>query len=208
MRSVSVKSLTLLSVSGLILLLAGCNTDNVKTAEADEATKYKVQLAHARNLQATPTTIPTQPTGKTRSQAKASNVKPVTLLDRAVSVAQEQRGIKYRFGGESPKTGFDCSGLTQFAFAHGAGVVLPRTAAAQYETAMKIPAEKAMKGDLVFFATRGKRIGHVGIYLGNNKFFHAPSSGKRVREEPLEGYWAKRLVGFGRIPAACKPAYS
>jgi Cell wall-associated hydrolases (invasion-associated proteins) len=114
----------------------------------------------------------------------------------------------YRFGGESPQTGFDCSGLTQFAFGQGAGVSLPRTAAAQYDAAIKVPRASATKGDLVFFNTRGRKVGHVGIYLGDNKFVHAPRTGKAITTEKLEGYWGQRIVGFGRIPGACRPAMS
>lgn len=209
MRSVSVKSLTLLSMGSAMLLLAGCNSEHVKTADAEQTDNYKVQLAHAKNLQATPTPIPASfSQTKATADKDATPKQDVTLIDRAVWVAQKQQGIKYRFGGTSPTTGFDCSGFTQFAFGQGAGVDLPRTAAAQYDAAVKISKAEASKGDLVFFATRGRKIGHVGIYLGNNKFVHAPSSGKRIETEELAGYWGKRLVGFGRIPGACKPAYS
>lgn len=91
----------------------------------------------------------------------------------------------------------------------GAGVVLPRTAADQYAVSTKVPAAQAMRGDLVFFNTsRRKRISHVGIYLGNNIFLHAPRAGKRIERAVISGYWQNRLIGFGRIPGACKiPAY-
>lgn len=210
MRSVSVKSLTLLSVGSAVLLLAGCNSENVKTSDAEQTDKYKVQLAHAKNLQATPSPIPASfsQTKVAIDKKDATSKQEVSLIDRAVWVAQKQQGIRYRFGGTSPATGFDCSGLTQFAYGQGAGVDLPRTAAAQYDAAVKISKAEASKGDLVFFSTRGRKIGHVGIYLGDNKFIHAPSSGKRIETAELAGYWGKRLVGFGRIPGACKPAYS
>ncbi|MEB4590412.1 C40 family peptidase [Candidatus Thiothrix sp. Deng01] len=142
------------------------------------------------------------------SRIPVDSSKEVTLLDRAAWVAQKQQGKMYRFGGESPKTGFDCSGLTQFAFGEGAGVSIPRTAAEQYDASVRVSKTQAAKGDLVFFSTRGRRVGHVGIYLGDGKFVHAPRAGKAITTEKLEGYWAARLVGFGRIPGACKPAYS
>jgi cell wall-associated NlpC family hydrolase len=134
--------------------------------------------------------------------------KDVTLLDRVVWSAEKQQGKMYRFGGESPKTGFDCSGLTSYAFEQGAGVSLPRTAADQYSAAIKVSKQEASKGDLVFFRTSGKRISHVGIYLGDNKFVHAPRTGKAITTDKLDGYWAEKLAGFGRVPGACKPAYS
>jgi cell wall-associated NlpC family hydrolase len=98
--------------------------------------------------------------------------------------------------------------LTQYAFKNGAQVAIPRTAAQQYAASVKVPKAQSQKGDLVFFNTSGKRISHVGIYLGNNKFVHAPRKGRAIATDELKGYWSKRLIGFGRIPGACKPSYS
>lgn len=176
-------------------MLVGCS-ENTKTAEATKAGKYSVQLAHAKNQSASVSKVPTQ------------KKNDVTLLDRVVWNAQKQQGKMYRWGGESPVTGFDCSGLTQYAFGQGAGVSIPRTAAAQYAAAVKVPRPQANKGDLVFFNTSGKRVSHVGIYLGNDKFVHAPRTGKAITTDKLAGYWERKLVGFGRIPGACKPSYS
>lgn len=188
------KSLAWFVAGFAMAVLVGCS-ENTKTADASDSDGYVVKLAHARNGGAFVSKLPTQ--GKS-----------VTLVDRVVWNAQKQQGKMYRWGGESPQTGFDCSGLTQFAFGQGAGVSLPRTAAAQYSAAMKVSPAQATKGDLVFFRTRGSRVSHVGIYLGNNKFVHAPRTGRAITTEALEGYWAQRLVGFGRIPGACKPSMS
>lgn len=129
-------------------------------------------------------------------------------LERVAWCAIGQHGKLYCWGGNTPATGFDCSGLTQYSFRQGAGVNLPRTAAAQYAAATKIPYNQARKGDLVFFRTRGDRISHVGIYLGDNRFVHAPRTGKSITTSTLEGYWQRKLAGFGRIPGACRPRYS
>ncbi|MDX9989854.1 MULTISPECIES: C40 family peptidase [Thiothrix] len=196
MSSVSVKPLVWFACGLAVVTLAGCSSENTKTAQAQNSGKYVVQLAHARNAKAS------------FSKAPVLESNNVTLVDRVVWNAQKQQGKMYRFGGESPQTGFDCSGLTQFAFGQGAGVSLPRTAAAQYDAAVKVPRASATKGDLVFFNTRGRKVGHVGIYLGDNKFVHAPRTGKAITTEKLEGYWGQRIVGFGRIPGACRPAMS
>lgn len=129
--------------------------------------------------------------------------------ERVIRVGSSQLGKKYRWGGETPLSGFDCSGLVQYSMKTGAGVVLPRTAADQYAISTKVPSNQAMRGDLVFFNTsRHRRISHVGIYLGNNIFLHAPRAGKRIERAEIRGYWRNRLIGFGRIPGACKiPAY-
>jgi cell wall-associated NlpC family hydrolase len=196
MSSVSVKPLVLLSLGVAALLLAGCNSENVKTADAEKAQVYTAQFAHSKNTTAKVTKLP------------VSAPRDVTLLDRVVWNAEKQKGKMYRYGGESPKTGFDCSGLTQFAFGEGAGVALPRTAADQYASSVKVSKAEASKGDLVFFRTSGKRISHVGIYLGDDKFVHAPRTGRAITTDKLTGYWAQKLAGFGRVPGACKPAYS
>lgn len=136
---------------------------------------------------------------KKYKQTKKPGQTANTSHTQAIARAVRQHGKRYRMGGASPRTGFDCSGLTQYAFRQGSGIHLPRTAAAQYRASTKISRKSAHAGDLVFFQTRGRRIGHVGIYLGNGKFVHAPSPGKPVRTEALSGYWSKHLVGFGRI---------
>lgn len=142
------------------------------------------------------------------AQIPVQQAATVTLLDKVVWNAQKQQGKMYRWGGTSPVTGFDCSGLTQYAFKNGAQVAIPRTASEQYDAAVKVSREQSQKGDLVFFNTGGKRVSHVGIYLGNNKFVHAPRTGRAIATDQLKGYWAQRLIGFGRIPGACRPSYS
>lgn len=195
MSSVSVKPLVMCALGLAVAVLAGCS-ENTKTADASDSDGYVVRLAHAKNE---PTTFFKAPTSLNGS---------VSAVDRIVWNAQKQQGKMYRYGGETPQTGFDCSGLTQFAFGKGAGVALPRTAAAQYAAAVKVTEAQATKGDLVFFHTRGSRVSHVGIYLGNGKFVHAPRTGRAITTEALSGYWATKLTGFGRVPGACKPAFS
>lgn len=211
MCSVKIKLATLYTIGICAVLVSGCNSEMTKTAEATEQTKaYSVQLAQTKVLSA-PAVVRAKAAAHPAIQARKIPVeqKPqTTLLDRVVWNAQKQQGKMYRYGGESPVTGFDCSGLTQFAFGQGAGVSLPRTAAEQYRAAQKVSRSQAQKGDLVFFSTSGRRISHVGIYVGSNKFVHAPRTGRAITTESLEGYWSSRLVGFGRIPGACKPAYS
>jgi cell wall-associated NlpC family hydrolase len=195
MSSVSVKPFILCTVGLAVAVLAGCS-ENTKSADALDSDGYVVRLAHAKNA---PTVF---------SRAPTSLSGDVTTVDRVVWNAQKQQGKMYRYGGETPQTGFDCSGLTQFAFGQGAGVSLPRTAAAQYNAAMKISQDQATKGDLVFFHTHGSRVSHVGIYLGNGKFVHAPRTGRAITTEALDGYWARKLIGFGRVPGACRPSLS
>lgn len=208
--SVSAKFIATVSV-GAILSLSGCNNENTKTADSKDADNYRVQLARSKDADNHRVQLAHSkgvgPEVKPKALPVVTQKKEVSLLDRVVWNAKKQQGKMYRYGGENPKTGFDCSGLTQFAFKQGADVDLPRTAAMQYKAAQKIDKHQASKGDLVFFNTIGKRVSHVGIYLGDNKFVHAPRTGRAITTDKLEGYWAKKLVGFGRIPGACKPSY-
>jgi cell wall-associated NlpC family hydrolase len=119
-------------------------------------------------------------------------------------------GVRYRRGGNSADEGFDCSGFTRHVFESTLGLVLPRRADEQARAAGLQPVgrDELAPGDLVFFNTLKRRFSHVGIYVGDGKFVHAPRSGARVRVEDLrQGYWAKRYNGARRAePVAAAPA--
>jgi cell wall-associated NlpC family hydrolase len=117
------------------------------------------------------------------------------------ALANQFRDIRYTRGGRKPSTGFDCSGFVRYVFQLGVGVELPNTSAMQYKTGEEVARDQLRSGDLVFFRTRGKRVSHVGIYIEDGRFIHAPSSGKRVSISSLsEPYWSRRYAG-GRRPA-------
>lgn len=106
-------------------------------------------------------------------------------------------GIPYKRSGNNPQQGFDCSGFIQHIFKQS-GINLPRTSRAQYQALTKV--SQPQIGDLVFFR-HGKTIDHVGIYLGNHKMLHAPSSGKQVEITSTQlPYWQKRYAGARRVP--------
>jgi len=118
----------------------------------------------------------------------------------ATLVAKKQINKKYVWGGSNPHTGFDCSGLMQYAY-KTSKIHIPRTAAAQYKHTKRISMKHLKVGDLIFFHTRRTRarVNHVGIYLGGGKFIHAPRRGKVVTIANLNGYWRKKFVGAGRV---------
>ncbi|EIJ42428.1 cell wall-associated hydrolase, invasion-associated protein [Beggiatoa alba B18LD] len=122
-----------------------------------------------------------------------------TRMNLVLAQANKALGTRYRFGGKN-LSGFDCSGLVYYAHSK-IGISLPRTAHDQYLASLPVKGENLQPGDLVFFKTsRAKRISHVGIYVGNNRFIHAPSRGKRVTVDSLaSGYYAKRFVRGGRV---------
>ncbi len=109
-------------------------------------------------------------------------------------------GIKYKFGGNSPETGFDCSGFVRYVFHNAANLTLPPTARAISQLGKTVKKDELQPGDLVFFNTLKSAFSHVGIYIGDNKFIHAPSAGKTVRVENMQaGYWSSRFNGAQRL---------
>jgi cell wall-associated NlpC family hydrolase len=131
----------------------------------------------------------------------------VSFVDRATTTAQDAidqamdlLGIPYRRGGSSPESGFDCSGFVSHVFREGLGLVLPRSSKEMSKAGEAVSKDQLRPGDLVFFNTMRNAFSHVGIYLGDNQFVHAPRSGGKVRVEDLrDGYWTKRFNGARRI---------
>lgn len=120
------------------------------------------------------------------------------LAARAADIAHGQLGKPYRYGGESP-SGFDCSGLVHYSFSR-VGVDLPRSTGELVRDGRGVARARIRKGDLLFFNQEGKRASHVGIYLGDDTFVHAPSSGKNVRRDRLDDpYWRKHFAGARRV---------
>jgi cell wall-associated NlpC family hydrolase len=109
-------------------------------------------------------------------------------------------GIHYRFGGNTPDAGFDCSGMVRYVFQNALGLDLPRRAEEISRVGVKVDRNELKPGDLVFYHTLRSAFSHVGIYLGNNRFIHAPSAGGSVRVEDMnESYWTKRFNGARRV---------
>jgi hypothetical protein len=122
------------------------------------------------------------------------------LADQLVSRAKDLLGVPYKWGGNAPETGLDCSGLVRHVFEDAAGLVLPRRAIEMSRTGAPVDRGELQPGDLVFFNTLRRAFSHVGIYIGNGRFVHAPSSGGKVRVELLSGrYWASRFNGGRRL---------
>ena len=109
-------------------------------------------------------------------------------------------GIRYRRGGSSPDSGFDCSGFVRHVYNETLGLVLPHNAKAISQQGERVEKTELQPGDLVFFNTMRRAFSHVGIYLGNNLFVHAPRTGGKVRIEDMsDKYWSRRYNGARRI---------
>ena len=113
-----------------------------------------------------------------------------------MKIAHQSIGTRYKWGGETPREGFDCSGLMQHTYKLS-GIRIPRTAAQQRDASHRISRSQLLPGDMIFFKT-GRRSNHVGIYAGNGYFIHASSGSKRVKKEKLNTrYWNQHLVKYG-----------
>lgn len=142
----------------------------------------------------------TKQTLKTPVAPETTSRFPATADEVSIS-AMSLIGTPYLWGGNTPDSGFDCSGLIVYVY-KGTGIQLPRTTSAM--SSMKKPnvSQNALKtGDLVFFATGGgRKVSHAGIYVGNGRFVHAPSSGGVVKLSNLrENYWRKHFVSAKRV---------
>ena len=122
-----------------------------------------------------------------------------TAAEQAAGTALKMVGKPYHFGGSSPASGFDCSGLVRYSYRQ-VGLALPHNTERQRLTGRHIQKAELRRGDLIFFDQEGKKNSHVGIYLGDGRFVHAPSSGKQVRTDRVDSpYWKKHFSEARRV---------
>lgn len=131
-------------------------------------------------------------------QAPSRETDEPTSGERAVKFALQEVGVPYRWAGESPATGFDCSGLVRWAYGR-VGIDVPHSSYALYDVGRRVSVSKMAPGDILFFSG----LGHVGLYVGKGRMVHAPETGRTVEVVRLSatGY-GSRLVGARRVAAA------
>ena len=143
---------------------------------------------------APPLTLPAADEVSSGPGSSAASTKGLIALEEA----RKMLGVGYRYGGADPR-GFDCSGLVHYAYGR-AGVSLPRTSREILRSSQLVDPRQRQPGDLVFFSISARKVSHVGIYDGGNRFIHAPSKGKAVGYARLDDdYWSRRLVAVGRL---------
>lgn len=169
MAMVTQSRMGLVTLVSLILLISGCSSQPNRQASSS---------------------VPMMPPSSTSfSTDEARQI----VVEKTIA----QLGKPYKLSGNSPSEGFDCSGLVFYTHLN-AGKIVPRRAEEQFTSVKQ--SHKILPGDLVFFTTdsRGRRVDHVGIYIGQNTFIHAPGKGKPVSTAKItDDYWQKRLVGAG-----------
>jgi len=166
---------------------------------ADESVQSTAQASVAAavtTVASTPAAALTPSTQLDPTLIQRASTSVQTTLDSALDLI----GIRYKRGGNSPETGFDCSGFVRHVFKEGMGIYLPRSSKEIAKTSEEVDKRELQPGDLVFFNTMRRTFSHVGIYLGDNKFVHSPRAGGKVRIEDLrERYWTKRFNGARRV---------
>jgi cell wall-associated NlpC family hydrolase len=151
-----------------------------------------VTVASVTTASVTTTTAPTTTSAAAARRAALRN--PLTRGRLVLAVAARYRGVPYRAGGTSPRTGFDCSGYTRYVFSR-LGISIPRVSRQQYASMTHITRAQAVPGDLVFFHSRSGRVYHAAIYAGANTVWHSPFPGRRVMRERI---WTS-MVYFARV---------
>lgn len=161
--------------------------DKIYQAEKPNSAKSQAKLAAS------------QASFRAVQPAPDSNAKDLPLRERLTEAGFQMLGIRYRFSGNSEKTGLDCSALVKNLFSKF-DIHLPRSSREQFKEGEKIDRDNLQAGDLVFFSSGGKTPTHVGIYLGNNKFLHAARKAKQVIVSDLNKFWYEtRYLGARRI---------
>ncbi|MGG4773928.1 C40 family peptidase [Paenalcaligenes sp. Me52] len=190
---------------GAMVLLSGCATKQSPPGDQASLDELFVSLSATDNQRYRTQSDPLGAYLKNRAQSDiylAERQEQPSTSDFA-EAALDFLGTKYRYGGSVPETGFDCSGLVGYAAEKSLGLKLPRQSADIAKEGESVRRNELQKGDLVFFNTRGARFSHVGIYIGNNKFVHAPRTGAVVRVEDMSvSYWTKRYNGARRLTAS------
>ncbi len=151
-------------------------------------------LAAASTSSSTPSTQPAPSSARSFLSGMAGKAGDVVVG------ALNMLGVRYRWGGNSPDAGLDCSGFVRYVFQDTLGLSLPRRAEDMSQVGEKVRMSELKPGDLVFFNTMRRTFSHVGIYIGDNKFVHSPSTGSTIRVDDLDSsYWEKRFTGARRI---------
>jgi cell wall-associated NlpC family hydrolase len=159
---------------------------NVEQPAAQYRFRYQLQLGTAHELLRGVDFTPVQ------------HASPTGVGEAALRVALHYLGTPYRWGGSTPSTGFDCSGLVQYSYAQE-GVQLPRVAAAQFDAGIPVPRDDLRPGDAVFFADPDGYVHHVGLYIGDGRFVNAPETGEDVKISSLsDPYFAAQYAGARR----------
>ena len=199
-RLVAHMPLRILASVLLLALLAGCSS----APRQDQTGVWTPEPRTSSSSKATSASRASPPSRSTRTYSThAPSVRTLPPVNQDIVFhAIGLVGTPYRYGGSSPETGFDCSGLINYVYQQAVGMSLPRTTAGLNALAAKNPPVSSLQpGDLVLFAMNGgNRVNHAGIYVGDGRFLHAPSSGGKVRVDSMRAsFWERTYTGARRV---------
>lgn len=158
-------------------------------AQAEPSTSLEVPVSRFKTV-----------TNKLTSSVNSMGASVVGGTESLIDNAMQLIGVRYRWGGNTPQSGLDCSGFVRYVFNDTFGFLLPRKSSQMSKVGLVVGKEELRPGDLVFFNTMRHAFSHVGIYVGDNKFIHAPSKGKSIRVDDMtKVYWEKRYNGARRM---------
>ncbi|CAB3654419.1 C40 family peptidase [Paraburkholderia rhynchosiae] len=170
-------------------------------AFADEVSSFNQNASYSpASVANSSSSNPQSLTGSSDSGAKSFLSGMAGKAGDVVVGALNMIGVRYRWGGNTPDSGLDCSGFVRYVFQDTLGMALPRRAEEMSRVGEKVRVSDLKPGDLVFFNTMRRTFSHVGIYIGDNKFVHSPSTGSTIRVDDMDsGYWEKRFTGARRV---------
>ncbi|MCE4070732.1 MULTISPECIES: C40 family peptidase [Pseudomonas] len=192
----------LILLSTALLFALSSPLASARDAKSTPTHKASAKLVHAAHSNLANRNVVRLHTGAKRLPSASPYKARVSTNSRVVTRARELIGMPYRWGGTSVASGFDCSGLLVYLFRTEADMQLPRTTGEMIESGSKRVSRGELKpGDAVFFNRNGRGdVNHVGLYIGNNLFIHAPSTGERIRMDSLNNdYWERSFTTARRF---------
>jgi cell wall-associated NlpC family hydrolase len=196
-----------------VTAVPGIDTDPTTASSVGDLKDAEQIIREARLLAGKPGQPPAPAAATlTAAEAKPSSARQflngvASKTGEVVVGALNMIGVRYSWGGDTPDSGLDCSGFVRYVFQDTLGMNLPRRAEEMSRVGEKISANDLKPGDLVFFNTMRRSFSHVGIYIGDNKFVHSPSTGSTIRVDEMDtGYWEKRYTGARRMNISYTPA--
>ena len=188
-------ALLILLTSCLAVMASGCSTPGTPPAAPVERQPLKVTVERPLNR-----ANEQRPDAVTRHPPEALPLKPEAQTSELLMYALSMIGVKYKYGGSSMESGFDCSGFVRHVYGTVTAIDLPRNAQDMSKVGSEVRLADLAPGDLVFYNTLGRRFSHVGIYIGGGRFVHAPSERKSVETVDMNAaYWKRRFNGARRL---------
>jgi len=191
--------LTLLITTLIMLLVAsGCSQQRRAPVKSHHQAQQNASSQAQTQNRPTPRQSTSQRQVRQHSQTSTRAVQTQShARNRIVGIAKSTLGTHYKYGGNNPRSGFDCSGLMSYVHRQGLGLNIPRTATKQRDNSRTINYAQLQPGDMLFFKT-GKRTNHVGVYIGDRQFIHASTGRRQVMVAKMDSkYWHSRFVKFG-----------